>query len=167
MAPLTVVFVCSGNTCRSPLTAALARSLWPAGVVFLSAGLHATEGQPASDAARAAAGERDLELADHRARTVEDALLAQADWLIGMTRSHAAQLKTRLCTDFSDEGSRPRIGLLGCANQDLSGCPVPMAEEVADPFGEPLDAYRTTIEQCTRLLRPWEATFSGQAKGDA
>lgn len=161
MSPLTVVFVCTGNTCRSPLAMSLARRLWPQGALFLSAGLQALAGQAASAAAQAVAGERGLVLTDHRARALDDALVAQADWLIGMTRGHAAALKARL-------GGRDRvkIGLLGCPNQDLAARPIPEAEEVADPFGGDLDVYRSTADQLARLLRAWQPQLAG-AGGDA
>ena len=165
MSPLTVVFVCTGNTCRSPLAMAIARSIWPVDVTFLSAGLHATQGQPASDAAMIIADEHHLVLVDHRSRTLDNALLDRADWLIGMTRAHVALLKTRLSKISLGKTDTLRIGLLGHANQDLSDCPIPEAEDVPDPYEGNLDVYRATADQIARLLQSWVPTFTGETKG--
>jgi len=154
LAPLTVVFVCTGNTCRSPLAMALARREWPAGVVFHSAGLQAVPGQPATEAARLVAAERGSDLAAHRARPLDGTLVAAADWLIGMTRSHVAQLNARL-----GERDAVRVGLLGWPSVDLRGAPTPDAEEVADPFGDSLESYRATADQIERLLRSWQGVL--------
>lgn len=162
MPPMTVLFVCSGNTCRSPLAMILARSLWPDGPDFLSAGLQAVTGQPASAHALAVAGELGLGLADHGSAALDVEHLGRADWWIGMTRSHVAQLQKH-------RGARPgaKIGLLGLANRDLSDCPAPEGEEVADPYGGDLAAYRAATDQVLRLLRLWGPTFSGEGKGQA
>ncbi len=153
----TVVFVCTGNTCRSPLAMALARSRWPQHE-FVSAGLQAVAGMPAADFARHVAAERGTDLAEHGARTLDRELLARADWLIGMTRSHVAQLDRAL-----GDGDGPRLGLLGAPGRDLRGRPTPDEEEVADPIGGSLETYRTCADQLERLLRGWEDVFAGAA----
>ncbi|MDY0109161.1 MAG: low molecular weight protein arginine phosphatase [Candidatus Krumholzibacteria bacterium] len=162
MAPLTVVFVCTGNTCRSPLAMSLAQQLWPEGTVFRSAGLSAATGQPAAVAAVAVAAERGLDLGSHRSRRLDADLAAEADWLIGMTSAHVAVLQQQL------RGSNTRrIGLLGCPNQDLTDRPIPAAEEITDPFGEAVAAYRNTADQLERLLRDWTPIFGNTAGGSA
>jgi len=152
----TVVFVCTGNTCRSPLAMALARLRWPAGVEFLSAGLQAEAGQPAAENACLVAAERGGSLADHESRRLDAPMVARADWLVGMTRSHVAQLNVRLGAQAG-----VRIGLLGHPNRDLSGTGTPAEEEVADPIGGSLETYRTVADQLERLLAAWAESFSG------
>ena len=158
MKPATVVFVCTGNTCRSPLTMALARLRWPTGVEFLSAGLQAEAGQPAAENARRVAAERGATLADHRAQRLDAELVARADWVVGMTRSHVAQLNARL-----DSQAGVRLGLLGSPNLDLSATGTPAVEEVADPIGGSLETYRTVADQLERLLAAWDESFAGTA----
>jgi protein-tyrosine-phosphatase len=155
LSPQKIVFVCSGNTCRSPLAMALARSFWQGDPLFSSAGLQTVAGQSASKHALAVAGEHDLDLSEHRSRPLDDEVIEQADWLIGMTRAHVALLKSRLGAQ-----EESRIGLLSLANLDLSDGPVPEAQEVSDPYGGDLDVYRTTTDQIARLLRPWGETFT-------
>ena len=155
MTPATVVFVCTGNTCRSPLAMALARRRWPEGVDFVSAGLQAVAGQRAAENARRVAAERGSGLDAHHAQLLDAELVARAEWIVGMTRSHVAQLNARM-------GSLAgvRIGLLGQPNRDLSGAGTPVAEEVNDPIGGTLETYRAVADQLERLLAAWDESFA-------
>jgi protein-tyrosine phosphatase len=156
-----VVFVCTGNTCRSPLAAALARQRWPRGPVFLSAGLQAAVGQPAAEPSRQAAEERGADLRGHCSRFLDDEVLASADWLIGMTRSHVAQINARLARHPAAAAAAVRVGLLGSPNENLAGLPAPADEEVADPFGGSVEDYRRVADQLDRLLAAWDGSFGG------
>ena len=84
-----ILFVCTGNTCRSPMACALARA---AGVDAQSAGLYACEGAPASPQAVRAVGLYGADLTGHRARTVNEAMLRKADAVWVMTEGHEAAL---------------------------------------------------------------------------
>lgn len=148
--PQTVVFVCTGNTCRSPLAMALARRLWPDQINIESAGIQARDGEPAALPARAVARERDADLDSHRSRPVRRPMLERPGWIIGMTRSHVAMLARHI-----DPAGPVRLGLLGAPGQDLRGQPTPDAEEVDDPFGGDVERYRITADQLERLLRGW------------
>jgi protein-tyrosine-phosphatase len=160
LAPATVVFVCTGNTCRSPLAAALAARRWSGDLAVASAGLQAAEAQPAAEPARIVAAERGCDLRAHRSRFLDDELLASADWIIGMTRSHVAQINARL-RRRPPGAPTPRVGLLGLPNADLAGRVTPADEEVADPFGASVETYRTVADQLERLLAAWDESFSG------
>lgn len=85
-----ILFVCTGNTCRSPLAAVMARAL---GADAESAGLCPEEGCPASEGARRAAARRGLDLSRHRARRVTQALMQAAEKVYAMTPAHASALK--------------------------------------------------------------------------
>jgi len=158
---VNVVFLCTGNTCRSPLAAALASRSWGDIAVFSSAGLHAAPGEPASDGARAVAAEMGADLSDHRSRPVDAQVLAEADWVIGMTRAHAAIFRSRYGDRF--HGS---IGILGEPGVDLTGCETSgAAEDVADPFGGELEGYRAIGSQIARLLTIWAPRSAGAPRG--
>ena len=98
MPPARVVFVCTGNTCRSPLAEVLARRIFAGHalpVAVTSAGVAAAAGSPAAAEARQEAARRGLELEGHRARRVEDVRgAAEALWLT-MTPDQAEQLRAR------------------------------------------------------------------------
>ncbi len=137
-----VVFVCTGNTCRSPLAEALFKKkladrlgctpdeLAGRGFVVTSAGLAAMMGGPAADEAVEVARAFGADLAGHASRPLRPELAAQADFLVAMTRSHLAAL----AESFSGRNVRPRL---------LSA----EGEDVADPIGRDQDVYRLCAEQ--------------------
>ena len=84
-----ILFVCTGNTCRSPLAAALARAY---GVDAQSAGLSAYPGDPASSQAARVARLYGADLSGHRARQVTREMVDQADAIFVMTPGHRAAL---------------------------------------------------------------------------
>lgn len=138
---MRVLFVCSGNTCRSPLAEAVFRRLLrEAGrsdIVVTSAGTGAYEGAPASEGAFLVALEAGLDLSGHRARLLSREAVAEADLLLVMARGHLARVE-RL-------GGGARAHLLG----DYAGAG---GDEVKDPYGGDVEGYRATLEQLERLL---------------
>ena len=158
-----VVFLCTGNTCRSPLAMALARVRWQDAVTVESAGLVTRSGEAAADEARTVADELGGDLELHRSRPFERRWWREADWIIGMTRSHVAMLNRRL-----DENSTARLGLLGAPGEDLRGRSTSEAEEVADPIGGDVARYQVTAAQIDRLLAAWTPfVLADQPKADA
>src|SRR5690606_10687714 len=96
----TMLLVCSGNTCRSPMAEDLAakiladarglgvEDLETAGVRVISAGVFAMPGQPAAAEAIEVMGKMGLDLSTHRSRTVTPELLREADVVFTMTEAH-------------------------------------------------------------------------------
>lgn len=94
----TIVFVCTGNTCRSPMAECMLRALVQQrglenDFCILSAGTYAMSGAPASQGSVRAMQRRGLSLDAHRSQAVTRALLDRADLIIGMGKSHIMQLK--------------------------------------------------------------------------
>ena len=136
---MKLLFVCTGNTCRSPMAEALARALAQEKGMPLSAasaGLAATQGQGASEGAMAAMAARGLSLTGHRARRFEPDMAKDA-LVLAMTRSHAARLKA--LAPWAD------IRTLG----EWAGRNV----EVMDPFGGSMAVYAACAEQLAGLIR--------------
>ena len=92
--PFAVCFVCTGNTCRSPMAAALLRAK---GLRATSAGLFAT-GVPIAENAVAALEKAgvpstpDNPYASHRSRGIDEETVEACDCIVGMTSAHALQL---------------------------------------------------------------------------
>lgn len=94
----TVVFLCTGNTCRSPMAECLfnhhaqERGLPDRAV---SAGLYAAEASPASDGAIAAMKARGLSLVRHQAQPLTETLLREASLVCAMSPQHAQLCRER------------------------------------------------------------------------
>ena len=92
----TILFVCTGNTCRSPMAASMMNDLFAkagrSDLRAISAGIAAFDGQPASAGARHAMAKRGLSLEGHRSQSVTPELLAGCDHIFCMGMQHAAAL---------------------------------------------------------------------------
>ncbi len=130
----TTLFVCTGNLCRSPMAEAIARSMAPAGS-YASAGTWAGQGNPATREAVAAAAEAGGNLAGHRSQPLTRDLLAAADRVYVMTRSHGRAVEDLL------PAAAGRTELLD-----------PGGAEIADPYGLPIEHYRVCRDQIVAAL---------------
>jgi protein-tyrosine-phosphatase len=136
-----VLFVCTGNICRSPLAAALLlRGLKEQGVevTVTSAGTGAWDGAPASEGAYLVGLERGLDLSGHRARLLSREVVEQADLILTMARHHRARV--------DELGGEGRVFVLG-EYAGREGDDV----EVSDPFGGDLGVYRDTCVELEAL----------------
>jgi protein-tyrosine phosphatase len=141
---MKILFVCSGNTCRSPLAEGIARREVVEralnDVDVSSAGTGAVDGSPASDGALLVALERRIDLSGHRSQLLTRELVADADVILAMGTSHLGRIaelggegKSHLLTSYAAGG----IG----------------SRSISDPFGGPLDTYRETFADLEREIR--------------
>jgi protein-tyrosine phosphatase len=105
-------------------------------VTVESAGTAAIDGDEASTYARTCMNLRGLDIDDHRSRRIDDLDLNSYDWLLCMTSSHAAALRTRGVP----------AGRLAVVNAEHGGVP--------DPFGGDLDEY----SRCAGVLEGYART---------
>ncbi|MHB8926550.1 MAG: low molecular weight protein arginine phosphatase [Bacillota bacterium] len=135
---MKLLFVCSGNTCRSPMAEALTRAalaqVGMSGVTVVSAGTDAFTGDRASLNARAAMQERGFDLGAHRARRLDRQVVEEADLILTMTSRHKDRV-VRLAPRAIEKTFTLR--------EFTSGEKL----DVGDPFGQSLETYRRTAEE--------------------
>lgn len=151
-----VVFVCTGNICRSPMAEGIAAARLDPGhrVEFASVGTHAVVGAPATRHAITAAEEVGADISYHRGRDVYAGLLTRADRIYVMTRGH----QRRITTAFP--GVAEKVELLD-----------PEGTDIADPYGMDLPDYREARDRIVAAvearLPDWERLASPDGSGDA
>ncbi|WP_091828317.1 low molecular weight protein arginine phosphatase [Propionispira arboris] len=136
-----VLFVCTGNTCRSPMAAVVLQDKVKAEcltneIYVSSAGLAAVPGSPAADNACAAVASLGLSLGSHKATALSMNMIEAADLVFTMTRQHRDAILRALPT-------------AGRKVFTLTEYVEAAEEEITDPYGGDLSSYHN----CLLLLK--------------
>jgi protein-tyrosine-phosphatase len=137
-----LIFVCTGNTCRSPMAEGLLKHLLgpDCGWEISSAGVHAGDGYPASPGAVEALLMLGIDLSGHFSRRLTPGMIREADLIVTMTRSHRDAV-----LDLAPE-SAGKVFLLKSFGVAQS------AADIYDPVGEALDVYRRVRDEIDAAL---------------
>lgn len=147
---MNILYVCRGNTCRSPLAEAIAchealrRGLE---IDVHSAGTHAHEGKQAEEKAQSVAREHGLDLSQHRARQLGHEIVTEADKVFVM---EACQLDDRR--------------LVGSDRALVTAYENPPGRDVDDPYSMGIEDYRTCYAELSVAVRSlFDELEGGQA----
>lgn len=132
-----ILFVCTGNTCRSPLAEGIARKILADtlrnDIEVASAGMDAWDGGAATDEALLVGIERGLDIGAHRSRKLTRKIVRASDLILAMGPQHLSAVrrfggedKSHLLAQYAANGGSDRA--------------------IRDPFGGDLEAYRATAD---------------------
>ena len=130
---MNILFVCTGNTCRSPMAAAIMEKIAVENdidVLIESAGVFAEIGQRASQEAIDALAEMDIDLTYHRSKPVSEDLIAKSDLILTMTTAHKMILEAM--AKGKVYSIKEYIGSSG---------------DISDPYCGDIDDYRETAKE--------------------
>jgi len=146
---MNILFVCTGNTCRSPMAEGYFKYLCHKNKVkridIKSAGIGAIDGYPASDSALMVLRSLGIDLSEHRSQRLTASLLAWADVIVAMTQGHKDILSRRF-PDFNG-----RIVLL--KKYDVK------SGDIFDPIGGGFSTYKACFSNMKKALDNLFATL--------
>lgn len=130
----TILVVCTGNICRSPMAEGLLNWMWPRDhypqFAINSAGTHALEGSPAEPYANRAVSEYGVDISAHRSRALDPKIVKGADLILAMEQRHVDVILGLAWGRFGN------VRLLGGFDAEGTGFDIP------DPYGGSLETYR-------------------------
>ncbi|WP_410984935.1 low molecular weight protein arginine phosphatase [Bacillus cereus] len=134
-----VLFVCTGNTCRSPMAEALLRHYGKGNFEAKSAGVFANPGSDASLYAKDALAEKGIKAA-HASQQITEELLEWADMVLTMTESH----KQLVLGHYPSAGKK-----VYTFYEFVEGT----SKDISDPFGGSLSIYKSTLIEMEKLVQ--------------
>ena len=140
-----IMFVCTGNTCRSPMAEGALKKLLEtrtsANYEVISSGTGAATGYPATLYAIEAAKIWDADISNHESQPLTEELIKKSDLILCMTTTHLIEVKR-----MSEEGIAKAYLFKNFPDNNPEG------ESIDDPIGQPLDRYNETFLEIGEYL---------------
>lgn len=156
----TILFVCTGNTCRSSMAEGLFKEMLKSRpdiqneIKVISAGTGAWDGDRASQYAIAVLREKGIDLKEHRSTALTLDIIKNADLILTMTTNHKFAI-LNLCPEAQEKVFTLKE-YTGCEEADASklnffgyGNPC----DISDPFGQSIEVYRKSAEEIEQSLK--------------
>lgn len=147
----SVLFVCTGNTCRSTMAEGLFKDMLKKkgpldeDIKVQSAGVFALEGDSASKGAVEVMAELGIDVRDHRAQRLTPSMIREADIIFAMTKNHRDAV---LSIDPSAADKTYTLAEYGAKfDRDLKGT------DIGDPYGQPVEIYRQSAQDIKEILK--------------
>jgi|SRR5690625_3434026 len=156
---MNVLFVCTGNTCRSPMAEALLKEKAPH-INVQSAGIFAQPNDGANKHAIQTMKEKDIQLV-HSAQSVTKKILQWADLVLTMTTAH----KTLLLNQYPRYEQKYYTLKEYTATKGLGGDEVNIDKDIIDPFGGDLFLYKQTVIEIEKYIDVFIEKLDADAGG--
>jgi protein-tyrosine phosphatase len=155
---MDVLFVCTGNTCRSPMAAAYLAHLCrnsapPHRMRIHSAGVAAMDGMPVASEARYTLEHAGITPPETCSHALTEQMVRRADLIVAMTQSHARQILKRF------PGAAGKVRLL----LSYTGC----RDDVPDPYGGSHEVYRRCLEHMAPAIKALAGSIANISRTDA
>ena len=148
---MNIYFVCTGNTCRSPMAEAILKNKNLEGIEVRSAGIYAMEGSPMSRNANTVLSQENI-MHNHKSSIFNEQDVAWADLILTMTATHK-----EMVLRFSEEAQGKTYTLMEYA-MSQNGV------DIQDPFGGDVSVYQQTFEQLNEAINNLEKKLTLEEK---
>ncbi|MGV8153293.1 MAG: low molecular weight protein arginine phosphatase [Alkaliphilus sp.] len=161
----TILFVCTGNTCRSSMAEGMFKNLCKSvnNLKIISAGILAISGSVATSKSIEVMKERGVCLLDHTATMLTRELISESDLVLTMTSVHKDAIasivndaKVFTLKEYVTIGAEQFCHIIkNSARDKIAPSLLSRADDILDPFGQEIYVYRKTadeIEECLKIL---------------